>query len=101
MTYELEYLSGIGIYEGKKHYATRKLFNEGDHVDMTKFAGIELKKAQVPKTMKTFLTDIYAGVLEHDWEEKDYIDYVNELYDKFKTFSIDEVSFWKGYNTER
>ncbi len=101
LTYELEYLSGIGIYEGKKHYATRKLFNEGDLVDITKFAGIELKKAQVPKTMKTSLADIYTGVLTKDWEEKDYIEYINNLYDRFSKFTIDEVSFWKGYNTER
>ena len=101
LTYELEYLSSIGIYEGKKHYATRKLFNEGDLVDKTKFAGIELKKASVPKTMKKFLSDIYQGVLEFDWEEQDYNSYISELYEKFHKFSIDEISFWKGYNTER
>ena len=101
LTYELEYMSAIGIYEGKKHYATLKIFNEGDPVDIVKYAGIELKKAQVPKNMKTFLADIYDGVLKHDWQEKEYDEYVNKLYEKFGKFTIDEVSFWKGYNTER
>lgn len=101
LTYELEYVSSIGIYEGKKHYATRKLFNEGDMVDIVKFAGIELKKAQVPKEMKAFLAEIYDGILLHDWSEMDYVNYTNELYNKFSSFSIDDVSFWKGYNTER
>lgn len=101
LTYELEYLSGIGIYESKKHYATRKLFNEGDLVDIVKFAGIELKKAQVPKTMKKFLAEIYDGVLKHDWQEHDYAEYISDLYSKFSQFTIDEISFWKGYSTER
>lgn len=101
LTYELEYMSDVGIYESKKHYCTHKIFDEGDPVDKTKYSGIELKKAQVPKEMKTFLAEIYDGVISKDWKETDYKSYVNELYDKFKSFSIDEISFWKGYNTER
>ena len=101
LTYELEYMSDVGIYESKKHYATHKIFEEGDPVDKTKFSGIELKKAQVPKEMKAFLAEIYDGVISKDWKESDYQEYVNALYDKFKGFSIDEISFWKGYNTER
>ena len=101
LTYELEYMSDVGIYESKKHYATHKIFEEGDPVDKTKFSGIELKKAQVPKEMKAFLAEIYDGVISKDWKENDYQQYVNALYDKFKSFNIDEISFWKGYNTER
>ena len=32
-------------------------------------------------------------------EIMDYLSYVNDLYEKFKTFSVDEISFFKGYNT--
>ena len=35
------------------------------------------------------------------WTSNDYKSYVNDLYEKFKQFSIDEISFWKGYSTER
>lgn len=101
LTYELEYMSDVGIYESKKHYATHKIFDEGDPVSKTKFSGIELKKNQVPKEMKTFLAEIYDGVISKNWKEADYQTYVNDLYGKFKNFSIDEISFWKGYNTER
>ena len=62
-------MSDVGIYESKKHYATHKIFDEGDPVDKTKFSGIELKKAQVPKEMKTFLAEIYDGVISKDWKE--------------------------------
>ena len=63
-------MSDVGIYESKKHYATHKIFDEGDPVDKTKFSGIELKKAQVPKEMKTFLAEIYDGVISKDWKEE-------------------------------
>lgn len=101
LTYELEYMSDVGIYESKKHYATHKIFDEGDAVNKTKYSGIELKKAQVPKEMKAFLAEIYDGVISKDWEELDYKNYIEELYNKFTKFSIDEISFWKGYSTER
>ena len=101
LVYELEYMGDVGVYESKKHYAIHKIFNEGDAVDKTKYTGIELKKGTVPKEMKTFLADIYAGVLQGKWKENDYEKYICELYDRFKDFSIDEISFWKGYSTER
>lgn len=101
LTYELEYIADIGIYESKKHYAVHKIFDEGVAIDETKYTGIELKKAQVPKQMKTFLAEIYNGVLAKDWEEDDYKNYIEELYNRFTNFDIDELSFWKGYNTEK
>lgn len=101
LTYELEYMSDVGIYEGKKHYATRKRFDEGDPVDKIKWSGIELKKTNVPKEMKLFLQDIYEGALLKKWNNTDYRNYICKLYDKFSKFTIDEISFWKGYITER
>lgn len=101
LTYELEYMSDVGIYEKKKRYATHKIFDEGDPVSKTKYSGIELKKNQVPKEMKTFLADIYDGVISKNWKEADYIKYIEDVYNKFTQFDVDEISFWKGYNTGR
>ena len=101
LTYELEYMTDAGVFESMKHYAVHQCIVEGDDEDHIKYAGIELKKNQVPKEMKEFLAAIYEGVLLKEWTENDYQTYVNDLYDKFSKFSIDEISFWKGYNTER
>ena len=101
LTYELEYMGDVGVYERKKHYAVRKLFDEGDPVDKIKYSGIEMKKGSLPKFVKQYLQEIYEGVILKGWTDKDYLSYVNDLYEKFKTFSIDEISFFKGYNTER
>ena len=101
LTYELEYMCDTGIYESKKHYFVHKIFEEGDAVDKVKVTGISLKKGETDKAMKSFLSEIYEGVVLKDWTEQNYTDYILDLYEKFKTFSIDEVSFWKGYGTER
>lgn len=101
LTYELEYMGDVGIYERKKHYAVRKLFDEGDPVDKIKYSGIEMKKGSLPKFVKQYLQEIYEGVILKGWTDQDYLDYINSLYEKFKTFSIDDISFFKGYNTER
>jgi hypothetical protein len=101
LTYELEYLADVGVYERKKHYATHKIFDEGDPVDKIKYSGIEMKKGSLPKFVKKYLQEIYEGVILKGWTDQDYLNYINDLYDKFKSFSIDEISFFKGYNTER
>lgn len=101
LTYELEYMGDVGVYEKKKMYSIHKLVEEGDFVDKIKYSGIQLKKGTLPKFVKQYLQDIYEGVILKGWGDQDYLDYVNALYEKFKTFSIDEISFFKGYNTER
>ena len=53
------------------------------------------------KDVAKILKAMWHALRTKDWSDKEYVDYVNTLYDKFKSFSIDEVSFWKGYNTER
>ena len=102
LRYSLEYIGAVGIYEAKKHYAVHKILSEGPEiVDKVKFSGIELKKASVPATIKDILRDIYYGVLKENWDEHEFISYVNEAYEKFKTMSVSDIAMWKGYNTAR
>ena len=102
LRYSLEYIGACGIYEAKKHYAVRKILSEGPEiVDKVKFSGIELKKANTPIAVKEILKDIYLGVLKENWDEHEFIEYVNDAYEKFKTLTIDDLAMWKGYNTAR
>ena len=101
LTYELEYMGDVGVYEKKKMYSIHKLVEEGDFVDKIKYSGIQLKKGTLPKFVKQYLQEIYEGVILKGWSDQDYINYINSLYDKFSRFSIEDISFFKGYNTER
>ena len=102
LRYSLEYIGAVGIYERKKHYAVHKILSEGQEiVDKVKFSVIELKKASTPVVVKDFLKDIYLGVLKEDWKERNFIDYINDAYERFKKLSISDIAMWKGYNTAR
>ena len=102
LRYSLEYIGAVGIYEKKKHYAVHKILSEGPEiVDKVKFSGIELKKATTPVAIKEILKDIYMGVLKENWNEHEFITYVNDAYEKFKALPIDDIAMWKGYNTAR
>ena len=102
LRYSLEYIGSTGIYESKKHYAVHKILSEGPEiVDKVKFSGIELKKASLPIAVKGILRDIYLGVLKENWDEHEFISYINEAYEKFKQLSINDLAMWKGYNTAR
>lgn len=101
LTYELEYMADCGLYESKKHYFVHKIFEEGVAVDKIKVTGIALKKNETDKSMKSVLQDIYEGAVLKDWNETNYQDYISNIYETFKTLSIDQIAFWKGYNTAR
>lgn len=101
LSYELEYLADTGIYEAKKRYAVRKMFDEGDMVDKYKWSGISLKQAILPKECKEFLEDIYKGTLANYWTEKEFNDYIISAYEKFCSLPLESIAMWKGYNTEK
>lgn len=101
LSYEFEYMGDAILLESKKHYFTHVIYNEGSIVDKNKVTGISLKKNETDKSMKNFLKDIYEGVVIKDWTEADYQKYINDLYERFKTFTVDQVAFWKGYGTAR
>lgn len=102
LRYSLEYIADNGIYESKKHYCVRKILSEGPEiVDKIKYSGIELKKGNLPIAVKELLGDIYSGVLRDDWKAEDFKKYLDSAYGRFTKLTIDEISFWKGYNTEK
>lgn len=102
LRYSLEYIADREIMEGKKHYSCRKVLVEGPEiVDKIKYSGIELKKANTPIAAKKFLGEIYSGVLTKDWGEQELKKYLNTAYEEYRKLDITEISFWKGYGTER
>ena len=101
LKYELEYIASSGIYEAKKRYICHKIVEEGNLVDKFKYTGIELKKATVPVQIKEFLKDIYENTILNNWTEATYHDYLNKCFEKFKTFTVEELAIYKGYNTAK
>lgn len=102
LRYSLEYIADCGIYEQRKHYICRKILSEGPEiVDKIKVTGIELKKASIPVAVKDLLKDVYYNTIKNDWTTDDFNKYLLQAYDKFLTLSIDDVSIWKGWNSDK
>lgn len=102
LRYALEYIADVGIYQAKKNYAVHKVVLEGRELaDKIVYKGIELKKGNLPVEVKEILAPIYRNTLTTDYSESDFRKYLCEAYDKFCTYSVDQIAFWKGYNTER
>lgn len=102
LSYELEYIAASSIIQAKKNYAMYKMIAEGPvFVDDIKYVGLELRKATLPAAIKDALAEIYKNVLAQNWTESDFRAYINQLYDEFKTLSIQDIAQWKGYSTPK
>lgn len=102
LRYSLEYIGDVGIYERKKRYAVHKVISEGPElVDKVKYTGIELKRSNVPATVKKFLSDIYLNTLLNNWTNDDYRKYVLDSYDEFCKLGANEIAFWYGWSSDK
>ena len=102
LRYSLEYIADCGIYEQRKHYICRKIVSEGPEiVNKVKVTGIELKKATIPIAVKDILKDIYYNTLINDWTNSDFNKYLDDAYNKFLTLSINDISIWKGWTSDK
>lgn len=102
LRYSLEYIGDVGIYERKKRYAVHKVISEGPElVDKMKFTGIELKRSNVPATVKKFLSEIYLNTLLNDWTNDNYRNYIYDSYDEFCKLEPNEIAFWYGWSSDK
>ncbi len=100
--YELEYIGDVGIYQAKKNYGVHKIIAAGPKlVDSAKFVGLEMRKATMPDAIKEILSVVYDNTFEQNWTEEDFRNYIFEMFDKFKTLSVNDVAQWKGYSTAK
>ena len=99
--YALEYIASEGFYFKKKHYIVHKIISDDIPCDKFKYSGISVKKAEIPASMKTFLKDIYESTMKYNWTEQDYINAVQEAYNKFITLPWEDTSFYKKLRTPK
>ena len=99
--YEREVLASESIFFKKKHYLMHLIDVDGKSVDKFKYMGIAVKKGELPQSIKTFLKDIYENTCINKWGYDEYVNYLNDVYEKFTEFNFEDISEWKGYGTEK
>lgn len=85
----------------KKHYVLHIVNDEGVDVDKFKYTGVDVKKTELPNSIKDVLKYVIEGSLKNTWDSQHFREYIVETWNKFKNMSLDEIAFWKGYNTEK
>jgi len=85
----------------KKKYFLHIVDKEGIQTDEFKYTGIEIKKNELPPKVKKLIREIYEDSCRKFWIESQYNQRLREIWEMFKTLDINEISYYKGYNTAR
>lgn len=79
---EKEVVSDRGIFVKKKHYLLHLVDKDGRDVDEMKVMGLQIKKTNIPKFIRTAITDCFERYLKgEDWKtiKKDIVDFKTTL----------------------
>ncbi len=101
--FKFEYLSKVGFFLAKKHYLVNIIYDGINMVDIMKYTGIEIKRKEFSEKVKNILERIYLGIIKENWNNNPVILYneIVKLWNGFKQFDFDDISFHKGYYSER
>lgn len=86
------------FFFAKKRYILHIVEEEGEKTDKVKYKGISLVRSTYPKFMKNEIKNIYEKTIREDWNENNFIYYMNNLYDDFSKRGFEEISLFKKIN---
>ena len=98
INFKIENICDTGISIAKKRYALNVYSSEGITyaTPQMKIMGIEVVKSSTPKVIRDVLKQCISIVL-NDGEQK-LQDYILQVREEFKTYSIEQISFPRGVN---
>lgn len=85
----------VAYFFAKKRYILHIIEEEGVKTDKYKYKGISLVRSTYPKYMKNEIKNIYETSIKNKWNEKDFITYIDKLYDEFCSKPIEDISIYK------
>jgi len=86
----------------KKKYVLHVRDDEGIAVDKFKYTGVDVKKNEIPETIKDILRDIIEGGMKEDWDTTKYREVLSCAWDKFKEITNPyEMAYIKNYSTAK
>lgn len=70
--FKREKISAQGEYCSKKHYIVHVYDNEGLPCNKWAYVGVEIKKNELPNTIKKLLQEAVEGLIEFDWDNNKF-----------------------------
>ena len=96
ISFKLEGISSNGFWTGKKRYALNVFENEGVvyNEPKIKIMGLEVVKSSTPLVVRDKLRSSVGLIL--NGSEEQVQDFVSEVKEEFKKYSVEEISFPRG-----
>ena len=93
ISFKLEAISSKGFWTGKKRYALNVFENEGVvyNEPKLKIMGLEVVKSSTPLVVRDKLRSSVGLIL--NGSEEQVQDFVSEVKEEFKKYSVEEISF--------
>jgi hypothetical protein len=99
--FKREKLSAQGEYTAKKRYIVHVYNNEGIDCNKWAYTGVDIKKNELPESIKKLLEECVQGLIEFDWDNTKYQQKIKEIYDIFCDLPIKDVAYIKNLNTPK
>lgn len=90
-----------GDFLAKKHYVCHVVDNEGFRCDKFTYTGVDVKKNELPDSIKTLLKEAIEGFMIEDWNNNKFQIKIREIYDQFCQLPIEKMSYIKNYSTKK
>ncbi len=99
--FKREKISMQGDFLAKKHYVVHVLDNEGFRCDKFSYTGVDVKKNELPDTIKNLLKNMIEGFMQDDWDNNKFQVEIRNIYNTFCNLSINDISYIKNYSTPK
>ena len=99
--FKREKLSAQAEYTAKKRYIVHVYNDEGLDVNKWSYTGVDIKKNELPDSIKKLLEECVQGLIEFDWNNEKFQTKIKEIYDIFETMSIKDLAYIKNLNTPK
>ena len=101
VAFKREKISAQGDFLAKKHYVCHVVDNEGFRCDKFTYTGVDIKKNELPDSIKNLLKDLVEEFMIDDWENPVFQKRIREIYNQFSKLPIEKISYIKNYATKK
>jgi hypothetical protein len=99
--FKREKISEQGEYLAKKRYIVHVRDSEGHECDKFSYTGVEIKKNELPETIKNLLGECVEGLIREDWDNDRFQQEVRRIWDIYVNMDINDISYIKNLNTPK
>jgi hypothetical protein len=96
--FKREKLSAQAEYTAKKRYIVHVYNDEGLDCNKWSYTGVDIKKNELPETIKKLLEECVQGLIEFNWDNTKFQNKIQEIYDIFVTMKIKDLAYIKNLN---